>query len=281
MSGEDDLLERATRALRELPPPSDRELAAGKGALLWAHRTQKHKRGRTMRWLLPLAAVLAAGSALAHTTGQLERMVDSVASVFTPAERKPAATKERAPRRKQEPARMASTPALPGTAPAPLPAPLPATPSPEPSPTVVARAPEPAARAPSPSKRPKAPAQVAPSTPSSVVEAASEYVREGAADEAAAAPAPAPSEDLARYREAHRAHFGARDFAAALRGWEQYLSEYPRGTFAVEARYNRAICLIRLTRKAEARAALLPFARGEVARGYRQLDAKKLLEALE
>ena len=48
-----------------------------------------------------------------------------------------------------------------------------------------------------------------------------------------------------------------------------------------EARYNRAILLIRLGRYAEARAALGPFARGEVEpAGYRQTEAGRLVERL-
>jgi TolA-binding protein len=95
------------------------------------------------------------------------------------------------------------------------------------------------------------------------------------------APEPAHDRDLELYRHAHEKHFRARDFAAALRAWDLYLQAFPSGTFAVEARYNRAICLVRLGQKAEARRALLPFSKGEVARGYRQAEATELLKALE
>jgi len=46
----------------------------------------------------------------------------------------------------------------------------------------------------------------------------------------------------------------------------------------LEARYNRAICLVRLGRRAGARAALAPFASGAYG-GYRQEDARALLDA--
>jgi hypothetical protein len=49
--------------------------------------------------------------------------------------------------------------------------------------------------------------------------------------------------------------------------WRGNLSS---GRFAAEAHYNRAIVLVRLDRIAEARAALAPFAAGEVANGYRR-----------
>jgi hypothetical protein len=46
-----------------------------------------------------------------------------------------------------------------------------------------------------------------------------------------------------------------------------------------EARYNRALCLLRLHRNDEARAALTPFAQGRYG-SYRRADAEKLLEAV-
>lgn len=88
--------------------------------------------------------------------------------------------------------------------------------------------------------------------------------------------------DLAhqRYLAAHRAHFGAQDHARALALWDAYLKEHPRGRFATEAAYNRALCLVRLGRHAEARAALTPFAEGRYG-GYRQAEAAALLTALK
>jgi TolA-binding protein len=81
------------------------------------------------------------------------------------------------------------------------------------------------------------------------------------------------------YAAAHRAHFVAQDAASALRGWAAYLAAYPDGRFALEARYNRAISLVRLGRRSEARAALEPFASGDTG-GYRQREARELLDAL-
>ena len=81
------------------------------------------------------------------------------------------------------------------------------------------------------------------------------------------------------YRKAHRAHFERRQPQAALAAWEAYLRAAPGGRFAVEARYNRALCLVRLGRNAAARDALAPFARGAFG-GYRQAEARRLEEAL-
>jgi len=95
----------------------------------------------------------------------------------------------------------------------------------------------------------------------------------------AAPPPVAPVEVL--YRHAHELHFHGGDPAAALAGWDAYLAAEPDGRFSIEARYNRALVLVRLGRYAEARAALVPFARGEVApEGYRQAEAEQLVERL-
>lgn len=80
------------------------------------------------------------------------------------------------------------------------------------------------------------------------------------------------------YRLAHEAHFARQDYAAALAGWDAYLRAAPGGRLATEARYNRAICLLRLGRDAEARRALEPFASGFM--GYRQNEARELLNEL-
>jgi outer membrane protein assembly factor BamD (BamD/ComL family) len=82
------------------------------------------------------------------------------------------------------------------------------------------------------------------------------------------------------YAVAHHAHFAQRDPAAALRAWDRYLAVHPRGRFAPEARYNRALMLIRLGRVPEAREALTPFAEGQLG-GYRQREARELLGALD
>jgi hypothetical protein len=85
----------------------------------------------------------------------------------------------------------------------------------------------------------------------------------------------------ALYRKAHELHFHGNNPAAALAAWDAYLAAEPAGRFSVEARYNRAILLIRLRRYAEARAALQPFARGEVEPArYRQAEAARLVERL-
>lgn len=82
------------------------------------------------------------------------------------------------------------------------------------------------------------------------------------------------------YRRAHAAHFKTHDLSEALRGYEAYLGRQPSGRFAVDARYNRALCLVRLGRPAEAQPELERFAGGSYG-GYRQADAQRLLAALK
>lgn len=82
------------------------------------------------------------------------------------------------------------------------------------------------------------------------------------------------------YLRAHRLHFDTRNYRAALAAWERYIRAAPDGEFIMEARYNRAIDLMRLGRRQEAIEALRPFARGRY-RGYRQREASRLIEHLE
>jgi hypothetical protein len=81
------------------------------------------------------------------------------------------------------------------------------------------------------------------------------------------------------YQRAHRDHFFRDAPTAALAAWDDYLAAYPDGTFAPEARYNRALCLVRLRRFVSAATALRPFATGRVA-AYRRQEACLLLRWL-
>lgn len=82
------------------------------------------------------------------------------------------------------------------------------------------------------------------------------------------------------YDAAHALHFGQGDWPRAIRGWDAYLGEFPRGRFGLEARYNRALALVHAGRLDEAREALRPFAEGSFG-AYRRSEARALLDALE
>ena len=88
-----------------------------------------------------------------------------------------------------------------------------------------------------------------------------------------------PSAELARYRVAHAAHFHGKDPAAALAAWDAYLAAYPDGQLVLEARYDRALVLIKLARWAAAEAALQPFASAPVG-SYRQAEAVRLIDGI-
>jgi hypothetical protein len=133
-----------------------------------------------------------------------------------------------------------------------------------------AAAPQPAPSAQPAFPKPIARARVAPVAMQAPVALAAEPIAE---------PEPSPGDVL--YAKAHELHFHGTDRAAALSAWDAYLAAEPAGRFAVEARYNRALCLLRLGRVAEARAALVPFARGEVEpAGYRQTEAAALVDRI-
>ena len=84
---------------------------------------------------------------------------------------------------------------------------------------------------------------------------------------------------LAAYKLGHDAHFGRGDCSAAIVAYGDYLQTYPSGSFQLEARYNRAVCLVQVGQLEQAKTALRPFARGAMG-GYRKQEAAALLEAL-
>ena len=80
-------------------------------------------------------------------------------------------------------------------------------------------------------------------------------------------------------REAHQLHFRGGDASAVLAAWDVYLAKFPSGTLAPEARYDRALVLVKLARWNEARAALAPFANAKPG-SYRQREATEILSAI-
>jgi hypothetical protein len=93
-------------------------------------------------------------------------------------------------------------------------------------------------------------------------------------------PPPAdPLEEERAYGRAHRLHFGGGDPRGTLAAWNDYLARHPRGAFVPEARYNRALTLLRLGRTAQAVEALRPFAAGAYG-AYRRDEAARLIETV-
>ena len=80
----DDLLERATRALKESGEPSGEELRRTRMRVMEAARASHRRRSRVVYFALPIAAVLVGTTAWAASTGRLGAAVRGVRAVFAP-----------------------------------------------------------------------------------------------------------------------------------------------------------------------------------------------------
>jgi hypothetical protein len=266
---DDDDLKAAFRSVRDAYDGTNAEANATLHRALFRTRAGA-RRGRLTRWVVvPIAAAPAATTAWAGMSGKLTPAVESVLESLRP---------ERTP-----------------PAPAPAPAPttaaaLPSEPASTASPAEGAQLEAPSAAAPAVplavvAPPPAAPPVVAPRSgssdpaPSPLPAAAPVDPPHGGEPAPAAPSAHAPDPYAGLFAEAHRLHFIDRDPARALAAWDRYLAAAPEGRFAPEARYNRALALVRLGRHAEARAELAPFARGAYG-SYRRDEAKALLDAL-
>lgn len=273
----DDLLLEATRALREEladeapPSASGREPASlTRGRIMQSLHDKRRKRATRLTVLLPLAAIFIGGSAWATSRGY-HRVASEVTALFGGA-----SSVEPVPGASPPPSLTSRVEAPAGEV-APEDEVAPAeevAPADEVAPAGEVAADEVApagdepvlADAEPPTATPPAPAAVEPAPPP-------------ASSAPKAAPAVAIDPDRALYEEAHRAHFVDKSPSAALAAWEAYLARSPGGVFITEATYNRALCLVRLGRVDEARAALAPFAEGRYG-AYRQSEARELIEAL-
>ncbi|AKU96065.1 Proline-rich protein [Labilithrix luteola] len=285
---DDSSLDGAFRALRDRYDGTHAQSDATLRRVLLGTRKQQQSR-KVTRWaILPIAATLVASTAWAGATGKLAVAYHAMSEMLHSSE-----TSETSPSK--------PVPNTPQNARAPMPAatqePAPASAEPEPTPEPEAPKPVESANAPISEQvpAPAAPAKVAPAP------------RESAhpATTALAAPTPPPAEttptartnepskpstasstaepsdpNAALFAEAHRVHFVERDAARALTAWDAYLAADPNGRFVPEARYNRAIALIRLGRSAEAQNVLQSFAAGNFG-DYHRSDARQLLDALK
>ena len=233
-----DLLAEATRALRESEPASELEARATRTRVMSGLHHSRVRRRTRLAFLLPIAASFVAVSAWGAAGGRARH-------VLAELERLAGITTTRTRNSSQAPPRRLSAP------------PLVPTPSPEQAVVAPPRAAEPL-----------------PATPTVAPFA---FVAR-ATRSASSAPGRVERADpsLALYRVAHAAHFVERDPARALAAWDAYLSAAPNGEFAPEARYNRALSLVRLGRTAEAERALTPFANGAYG-SYRKAEASALL----
>jgi TolA-binding protein len=263
-----DRLERALRATRERETGESPDADATLRRILASRRAAKLVWVRRARVWIPIAAVLAFTTAALARWGSL----GSVRALLTGAAPTPAVV---APMPASAPAPATE----PGIAPEPTPEPEAApTPTPTATATVTATvATEPAPGAARSSPRTHAlPVAVASSLPPVTGSDTAQPAPPAAASPAAAAPS---DDDADAYGRAHRLHFDSSDPAAALAAWDDYLARFPAGRFAPDARYNRAIDLIKLRRYGEARIGLQPFADGALG-GYHRDDARALLRSI-
>jgi hypothetical protein len=261
MSAE-DWLRRASRSLQDEAHEITAEETTRTRARVMASLTVvERRRNRVVLLLVPIAAVLAASFAVAHEGVTLRHawgwIADHASGTKEPARVETLRPKVSAapPKTPPETARAPETAAAPDA---------PTLPPTSPARAKAAASPP----APGPTLPPTSPAPASTSPPSTTFDAPV------SSDETDAT-------GLALYRRAHRLHFVDHDYAASLTAWDAYLRSVPGGPLVVEARYNRALALVHLGRDAEARIALEPFALGRVEGGYRQAEARALLDALD
>ena len=268
-----DLLKDATQALSESGHEQRGAHFTRERLMASLHESKRRHRSR-FTVLLPLAAVFVGSTAFATVTGKLEAVVVSALNIVGIQ----ADSGEQPPPASAAGRVGPSSKAVPSKAGDPAPPP-PVDESPaadEAEPGASADADEVAGRAAAePGVRGASVLRPVPAAR----DARTADRLEGATTEVSQ-PIPTEADDAhAVYRRAHHAQFRDDDSARALAGYEEYLARQPGGRFAVDARYNRALCLVRLGRVAEARSVLDAFAGGAFG-GYRQRDAARLLLAL-
>jgi hypothetical protein len=313
----DDLLQAATGALRRFGEEHSRDADdATRARVLAGVAARQQRRRRLGTAALIAASGLMASTVWAGASSRLPAIWKTVVGLARHSERLQSA---QGPSRHPEspPAPLVASPApppsLPATGPSPLTAapllrgpvaaPSPSAPVTGPSPLTAASSlsgpvavPSPSAPVTSPAAsltaRPPrrhtlpsaAPHTVPSAAPHSATSAAPHSVPSAAPHSASSAPAPDVDDAEARsetelFKVAHHTHFGARDPAAALAAWDRYLAAAPAGRYALEAAYDRALCLVRLGRRDDAIAALGPFADGAPG-NYRRREARQLIDAL-
>jgi hypothetical protein len=259
-----DLLERSVAAYRDEYPGTSLDTEGVRRRMLLRAGTRRRRRLVALRLVLPMAATFFGSVALAASHGSLPRFDDVRRWFGVEAVENPSAVL---------PERLPSPPR------APLAPPPATTPPVVNEPGEIVRLPEllPAPERLAPPTRSRAMPRVASEKRSAPLASASPP-----ADAPSGTPDTRPNlltEDLAIYQRAHQLHFHGGDPAAALRAWDAYLVAYPAGTFAPEARFNRAVCLLRMGRRAEAKGILEPIAESSFAYGRER--ARALLAAME
>jgi len=270
----DDVLDRSVRAYQAENPGAALDANAIRRRVLGRVGARQHRKLVLFRFATPIAAMFFVSVALAASHGGVPRFdemrawlgvgsVETAASVPTPEH-------------------FESAPPAPRAAPVAEPSPAPRALADEPAEPVPPRDAVRALARRSPPRRTSAPSRPGPEAPREAPRTMVPPRASSAVPDARPVPDTRPdflTADLAAYQQAHRLHFHGADPAAALRAWDAYLMAYPTGTFAPEARFNRAVCLLRLGRRVEARSILVPIAGSSFAYGRER--ARALLTAME
>jgi hypothetical protein len=252
-----DRLAEAARALYESRPGSSPRAAKTRAAIVERALRRKRRRGRRSLFLLPLAATFVLSSAWAAENGRLPALFARVLEPWRPTSALegslPAMAHRSHPPVEATDRRETGANEVTG------------------NPQASAESTETGTAAPASSFRPASatPLHARPLAKAPAGKRTTSAVRGAAGD----------AEESA-YARAHQAHFVDHDPAAALVLWDRYLEEYPQGRLALEARYDRALTLVRLGRMEEAKIALAPFADAPVG-DYRQREARLLVEAID
>jgi TolA-binding protein len=270
MSENNDVLQRAARALRETHSGDSARSPFTRARVMRSlHEDKKRRLSRTLIFG-PLAAILVGSTAWAAATGQLPVLFERAEQWFVSAQAPTGqATAIPQPGRKHTAKHSPSSEE---------PLAVEAAPSVDPVPTVEAV----------PTVAPTI--EVVESPPERVVArrrlAEPAVVSEPPRAEPVPEPPPAPEvppelardPELAQFRRAHDLHFQGKA-NAAIAAYGEYLGAYPGGRFVPEARYNTALNLLKLGQRSRAQSILKAFAEGRYG-GYRQEQARGLLDAM-
>jgi hypothetical protein len=252
MNDELDLLQRATRALRDETAAPERRSGLTRARVLDAAAAKKRP---LWRFIVPFALVLGTSTAFARVAfpEQLSAMWQQLVAPLRAGEpaAKAAPPKKLAHVQRAKPSQVAPL-AVPQ---AELAVADVAAPEPRTAPPSALELTRKSAPAPKLSKAKQAP--VLSVQPSSVP--------------------PAESGELMLFRRAERLHRA--QHPEAIAAWDAYLRVAPSGVLVPEARYNRALALLRAGRRDEAQNALASFAAGDFG-GYRAREARALIDQI-
>jgi len=254
----DDLLKQYTSALRQEYDGTTAVPEATRARVIRTLAERRPRRAKRWAFGIPMFVLLGGSTAWAAASGQLTLIVERASVALGIGEEQPEPTpltNKRGTARRTSQAGVVPLPAVPNAS---EPAGPPAD---QPTPALGL------AVQPTSQDHPMVTSLPVPAEPESFVDPEQEQKRR------------AEAEAIAAYKAGHDAQFSQGNCSAALAAYDAYLTHYPSGSFVLEAKYNRAVCLVQTGQLDAAHSALLPFARGNYGE-YRKDQARKLVEAI-